>query len=169
MDCLDAIMTRRSVRTYTDEPVADEQVEALLRAAMAAPSAGNKQSWRFVVVRDEEMRARLAATSKFAGMLPSAQVAIVVCGDTGVELNPGNWVTDCSAAMQNALLAAHALGLGAVWLGVYPRDERMRAVSDLLGLPDGVLPLSMVSLGQPADSPRAVDRYDSARVHYERW
>ena len=169
MKCIDAIMSRRSIRTYTTAPVSDAHVEAILRAAMAAPSAGNKQPCRFVVVRDAEMRVRLAETSQFAGMLPSAQVGIVVCGDTSSELNAGNWITDCAAATQNALLAAHALGLGAVWLGVYPREERMRGVSELLGLPDGVLPLCMISIGHPAEERPAADRYKEAHVHHERW
>jgi nitroreductase len=169
MDCLEAIMTRRSIRSYTDEPVTDAQVETILRAAMAAPSAGNRQSWRMIVIRDAEMRARLAATSQYAGMLPSAQVGIVVCGDTSAELNPGNWITDCSAAMENAVLAAHAMGLGAVWLGVYPREERMQAVTELLGLPEQILPLSMIALGHPADSRPEADRYNSEYVRRERW
>jgi nitroreductase len=169
VNTIDAIMSRRSIRRYTTEPVSDADVETILRAAMAAPSAGNKQSCRFIVVRDAEMRARLAATSQFAGMLPSAQVGIVMCGDTNSELNPGNWITDCSAATENALLTAHALGLGGVWLGVYPREERMRAVRELLGLPDGVLPLSMISIGHPAEERPPAERFKEAFVHHDRW
>ena len=120
MDAMTTIMTRRSIRAYEAEPVSPELVETLLRAAMAAPSAGNQQPWRFVVIAERATLDRLAATSPYAGPLLRASLAVVVCGETLGERHPGYWVEDCSAAMENLLLAAHALGLGAVWLGYHP-------------------------------------------------
>lgn len=137
MDCLDSIMTRRSIRAYTDEPVAEDVIETILRAAMAAPSAGNQQSWRFVVVTGAGQRRALSEATPYARMIASAPLAIVVCGDTRAEKHPGYWVQDCSAATENALLAVNALGLGAVWIGVHPIEEREASVTAVLGLPEG--------------------------------
>ncbi len=170
MDSLDGIAGRRSVRRFGQEPVDDETVEKLLRAAMAAPSAGNQQPWRFVVVRDREVLRRLADASPYASMLPTAPVAIVVCGEPAVEKHVGFWVQDCSAATENLLLAAHALGLGAVWLGYYPVHERIAGASEALGLPDGIVPLCVVPVGHPKEEEKpAVDRYDATFVHRDRW
>jgi len=122
MDALEALMTRRSVRAYTDEPVADDQVLKILAAGMQAPSAGNQQPWHFVVLRQREHLDGLAAgVLKFGKMLGQAPLAsLFVCADVGREQHAGYWVQDCAAATQNILLACHALGLGAVWIGVYP-------------------------------------------------
>ena len=124
----DPVLTRRSIRKYTEEPVADEQVELLLRAAMAAPSAGNQQPWHFVVVRDRERLQAVTVAHPYASMLPGASLAILVCGDTGPKKWPEFWEQDCSAATENLLIEAERLGLGAVWLGVHPaRGTRRRA------------------------------------------
>jgi len=169
MDCMESIMSRRSIRNYTDAPVTEQELETVLRAAMAAPSAGNQQSWRFVVARDAATRERLAQCTPYAGPLARAQVALVVCGDTRDERHPGYWVQDCSAAIENLLLAAHAIGLGAVWIGVHPLPERAQAVREVCALPQGIEPLSMVALGHPAEDKPAADRYDPTLVHLERW
>lgn len=169
MECIDAIMSRRSIRRYTGDPVTDHEVETVLRAAMAAPSAGNQRPWRFVVVRDAAHRAALVQATPYAGMVAEAPVAIVVCGDTQSEKHPGYWVQDCSAAVENLLLAAHAIGLGAVWIGVHPVAERVEAVSRLCDLPEGVVPLAMIALGRPAEHKPAIDRYEPSWVHAERW
>lgn len=170
MDAVDAILSRRSIRKYTDEPVQDGDVETLLRAAMAAPSAFNQQSWRFVVVRDAEVRANLSKASKHAGMIAEAPVAIVVCGELSAERYPGTyWVQDGVAALENLLIAANGIGLGAVWVGVHPWEDRVAAVRDALGLPDGVAPLAQVALGHPAETKPPGDRYDPDLVHYDRW
>ena len=166
----DFIMTRRSIRKYTDAPVTDEQIKTLLRAAMSAPSAMNMRPWRFVVVRDGAMRQWIADNHPYAKMLPHAQAAIVVCG---VRRQPGAlkdyWVQDCSAAMENLLLQAHAMGLGAVWLGVYPRQERADMVAKALELPEDVVPLGIASLGWPAEERDLPERYDESCVHWEKW
>lgn len=166
---LDAILSRRSVRKYTDQPVSDESVTALLRAAMAAPSAGNQQPWEFVVVRDRHMLGNISRSQPYAGMAADAQVAIVVCGDTSRQRHPGFWVEDCSAATQNLLLAAHAQGLGAVWLGYYPVEERVEVLRELFGLPENIVPLAVIAIGYPAEKPAPADRFDRDRVHLERW
>jgi nitroreductase len=169
MDALEAIRTRRSIRAYTGEPVADDQVEAILRAAMQAPSAGNQQPWHFVVVRERAGLNLLADTLPYGKMLHHAPLCIVVCADVEHEANRGYWVQDCSAATQNLLLAAHALGLGAVWLGVYPREGRVAELRHLLAMPEGVTPLCAVAVGHPAEQVPPADRYQAERVHQEKW
>jgi nitroreductase len=162
-------MTRRSIRSYTDEDVSEEDVEKILRAAMAAPSAGNEQPWHFVVIRSRETMERIMQVHPYSAMLKEAAVCVAVLADLNLQKHEGYWVQDTSAATQNILLAAHALGLGAVWLGVYPRREREDGIKEILGLPDGVKCLSIVSLGHPAEETEEVDRYNSSRVHKERW
>jgi nitroreductase len=169
MDAMHAIMSRRSIRRFTPEAVEGATVGALLRAAMAAPSAGNQQSWRFVVVEDRERLDRLARTSPYAGLLTQAPLAVVVCGETAGARHPGFWVEDCSAAMENLLLAAHAVGLGAVWLGYYPDEERVELVRDELGIPEAVVPLGIAAVGHPAEEKEPADRFDPVLVHRETW
>ncbi len=171
MDAIEAIMTRRSIRAFTDEPVPEETVEVLIGAAMAAPSAMNEQPWHFVVVREEKARERLSTVSKWAGPMARAPVGIIVCGDTAALHYPGTiyWVYDCAAALENMLVAANALGLGAVWLGVDPWPERAAVVREVVAVPDGVEVLGMVALGFPAETKPPADRYDETRVHRERW
>lgn len=169
MDALKAIHSRRSVRQFTDEPVTDDQLEMMLRAAMAAPSASNGQSWRFVTVRDRERLDRLASATTFATPLRRAPLGIVVCADRLQLKYPGFWVIDCSAAIQNLLLAAHAEGLGAVWIGVHPIMPYRRAVRKAIGAPPTVVPHSMIAIGHPAALPEPVDRFRPDWVHEERW
>jgi nitroreductase len=169
MDCLDAVMTRRSIRRYTDEPVSDADIEVLLRAAMAAPSAGNQQSWRIILVTDRDQLKRLSKATPYSGMLESAPLGIVVCGDTRSERHPGYWVQDCSAAIQNLLVTANAIGLGGVWIGCYPVEERVENVRSICEVPEGIVPMSMVALGHPADRKAPADRYEPAYVHRDRW
>lgn len=169
MDTIEAILTRRSVRSFSDRPVSEETVQQLVRAAMHAPSAGNQQPWQLVVLDDRTLLERVAAVHPFAPMAAHAAVAIVVCGDTRLERHTGYWVQDCSAATQNILLAAHARGLGAVWTGIYPRAERVQAFQDLLHLPPEVIPLAMVVLGYPSQPVPPADRFLADRVHRNRW
>ncbi|NMC83577.1 MAG: nitroreductase family protein [Armatimonadetes bacterium] len=169
MDTLTTIMTRRSVRQYTGEPVDPALIEQLLRAAMAAPSAGNQQPWHFVVVTE---RAKLDAVPEFhrhAWMSANAPLAILICADISHARYPDLWPQDCSAATQNLLLAAHALGLGAVWTGVYPKEDIMKGLRDLCLLPDDVIPFSLIVIGHPVEPAPTEDRYDAARVHDNTW
>jgi nitroreductase len=169
MNALDAIMSRRSVRQFSDEPVTDEQLEVVLRAAMAAPSASNGQSWRFVVVRDRERLGRLAGATTFAKPMERGQVGIVVCADRLQLKYPGFWVIDCAAAIQNLLVAAYATGLGAVWIGVHPIAPFRRSVRKIIEAPPTVVPHSMIALGHPAHTPDPVDRFRPDWVHDEKW
>lgn len=169
MDCLEAILGRRSIRRYTDEPVTEEQIEAILRAAMAAPSAGNQQSWRFVVVTNERQLERLSEATPYSGMLAKAAVGLVICGDTRDEKHPGYWVQDCSAAIENALVAIHAMGLGAVWIGVHPVQERVDNVRRICEIPEGIVPMSMMAIGHPEETKPPADRFNAEFVWRDHW
>jgi nitroreductase len=169
MNTLQAIRTRRSVRSFTPKPVAEEAVEEILRAAMSAPSAGNEQPWQFVVIDDRRTLDGITEVNPNARMCKEAQMAILVCGDTTREKYPGFWVQDCSAATQNILLAAHDQGLGSVWTGIYPIEERVRGFRRLLGLPEHIVPFCLVPLGYAARGPPQVDRFQKERVHRNRW
>lgn len=169
MEAIDAILNRRSIRSYTGRIVSGDLVTQLLRAAMAAPSAGNQQPWHFVVVRDRPTLVEIAGSSPYAAMAGTADVVVVVCADLSSERHEGFWVQDCSAATENILVTAEALGLGAVWLGVYPVEDRVLRLRAILGLPEHVVPLSAVSIGYPATHPGPADRFDSKRIHLEHW
>jgi len=166
-DVFNVIYARRSIRAYTEEPVTGEQVELLLKAAMAAPSGSNLQPWHFVVVRKRDLLDRLAKTHQYAGLLRKAPLAIAVCGDT--DTSERHWVEDTSAATQNLLLAVTALGLGAVWIGVHPDQERQKHVRDVLDIPGHVNVLCLVAIGHPAEDKEPRTQYDQRRVHYETW
>jgi nitroreductase len=169
MDAIEAIHGRRSIRAYTDEPVTEDDVDVLLKAAMAAPSAGNQQPWHFVVIDDRSVLDAIPDYHQYAAMLHQAPLAIAVCGDTGEEKHEGFWVQDCSAAVENLLLAAHARGLGAVWLGVHPEADRVRGTRELLNLPGQVVPLAIISIGHPAEDKAPATYYSPERVHRNRW
>jgi len=169
MDVTKAIVSRRSIRKYTTEPVSDGDVEALLNAAMHAPSAVNEQPWHFVVVKDRETLAAIPQISPTAPMVKDAPVAIAVCADKNLEKFPGLWVQDCSAATENMLLAATARGLGAAWAAVYPFEDRVEGIKNLLNLPVNVIPLCVVPVGHPAETPAPVDRFNPSCIHYEVW
>jgi nitroreductase len=168
---LSFIFSRRSVRSYAQRGVPPEMVRALLDAAMAAPSACCKDPWEFIVVTDQKMLEAVAAALPNGRMLPQAALGIVVCGDLqrahGGELS--YLLQDCAAAIENLLLAAHASGLGACWLGVHPRAERIAQVRTLFSLPEHIVPVSVIALGWPAETPAPRTRYAEARVHHERW
>ncbi|ACV68492.1 nitroreductase family protein [Desulfohalobium retbaense] len=169
MELFEALYTRRSIRKYTDAPVSDEAIRELLGAAMIAPSAGNAQPWQFVVINDRTMLTKLSQVHPYAGMVQQAPVSILVCGDLRQEKFAGYWVVDCAAAVQNLLLAAHGLGLGAVWTGLYPQQERIDAVRSIVGLPEQIIPHSLIPVGHPAESSKKVDRFKEERVQYNGW
>lgn len=169
-NALDVIMTRTSVRQYTNQPISAETIDTLLRAGMAAPTAGNKQPWKFVVVTERALLDSLAEGNW--RMAAQAQAAIVVCGDTEnvfPEEGRDYWVQDCSAATENILLAAHAVGLGAVWCGCYPISERVNNVKRIFGLPTPIVPLSVVMLGYPAGEQHPKDKYKPENIHFNKW
>jgi nitroreductase len=168
---LQLIFSRRSVRKYQNKDVPDEMVRDLLEAAMAAPSAVAKDPWHFIVVRDAGTRKKIAEGLPNGKMLVDAPVGIVVCGDlqkAHCELI-SYLLQDCSAAIENLLLAATALGLGAVWLGVHPRDERIAHLRAIFSLPEHIVPVSAIALGWPLVKPVARTRFNSGAVHVEKW
>jgi nitroreductase len=169
LDALTAICSRRSIRLYTGKPVPRDLVKELLRAAMSAPSAGNERPWHFIILTDRAILDEIPRFHPYSAMLKQASVAILVCAEVTLEKRKGYWVLDCAAATQNILLAAHAKGIGAVWCGVYPSEDRVANLKKLLRLPDSVLPFSLVPLGFPAEQKEAPDRFDGSRVHDNAW
>ncbi len=169
METLQAITTRRSIRKYTGEPIAEETIHTLLAAAMSGPSTGNQQPWQFVVVTEQAMLKRLAAVPAYKMMLETAPLAVVVCADKTLSRWGEHWIVDCAIATQNLLLAAHDQGLGAVWLGCYWLDDRLPGVVEALQLPEHIIPFSVVTLGVPAQTLKAGERYQAERVHRDRW
>ena len=166
------IMTRTSIRAFTDQPVDEAIVEKILRAGMSAPTAVNRQPWAFVVVNEREQMERLREVHPYAQMLKTAQLAIVVCGDMERAL-PGAsqayWIQDASAATENILLAAHGLGLGTVWCGVYPNPDVLPKVKEVLGLPSSIVPLNIIPIGYPAENPTPKDKWKPENIHYNKW
>ncbi|MCL2679529.1 MAG: nitroreductase family protein [Dehalococcoidia bacterium] len=169
MDAIQAILSRRSIRRYTDKKVPDDAIKTLLEAAMAAPSANNKQPWHFVVVTDRKILDAVPAFHPYAKMLFEATAAILVCGDESVETTGSFLIQGCSAAVQNILVSANVLGLGTVWLSSHPREERMDGFRELFRLPAGVIPVALISIGYPAEEKLPSGRYDESRVHWNSW
>ena len=166
---LNNILERTSVRSYLDKSIEEDKIEKLLRAGMAAPTAVNKQPWHFVVVTDKSLLQKLAKANPYAEMVARAPLAIVVCGDMTKALD-GNarefWVQDCSAASENILLAATGLGLGSVWAGTYPSEERCAAVSEVLGLPEFLIPLNTIAIGYPDGDVTPKDKWKESNISY---
>lgn len=169
MEAMQAILSRRSIRRYTDKDISDQLVHELLQAAMSAPSAGNQQSWEFIIVRDKKAMEKIRIIHPYSQMLKQASVVLLVCGNVSREIYPGFWVQDCSAAAQNILIAANDLGLGAVWLGVYPLEDRVQGIRKLIDAPENIIPLAMIALGYPGEQPPPVCRFDESRIHKEKW
>ena len=171
-EAIDNIMTRVSVREFTGGKISAEQIDTLLRAAMAAPSAINRQPWAFIVVTDETIIAQLGEALPYSRCSNHPACAIIPCGDLSkaIEGEMGAfWINDVSAATENLLLAAHAMGLGAVWTGLHPDMKRATMVQQLLGLPEHIIPLCVVPVGVPAEHPALKDKYIPENIHYNKW
>jgi nitroreductase len=166
---LDFIFGRRSIRAYTAEAVSEEAVQKLLEAAMAAPSAAAKDPWRFVVVRNRELLSGVAEALPHGRMLATAAVGVAICGDLEAahDRQLSYLLQDCAAACENLLLAAHALGLGACWLGVHPREERIKQVREILRLEASWVPVAVVAIGHPAETKEPRTRFNPAYVRRE--
>lgn len=169
MDILDAIHTRRSIRKYQDKEIPEEMIETLLSAAMMAPSAGDERAWQFVLVTDQDKKAQISTVHPYVPMIAKAPLGILVCGDLTKQKYEGYWPQDCSAAMQNLLLAAHGIGLGAVWTGIYPMADRMEKFTSIFGLPDQIIPFGLAVVGWPAQVIPAKVRYTQDCVHHNGW
>lgn len=169
---LDNILTRVSVRHFTGEPVAQEQIDALLRAGMAAPTAVNKQPWAFLVIDQPDMLTAIGEAFPNSRVQNGASLAIVACGDLNKALEgeaQDYWIQDVSAATENILLAAHAMGLGAVWSGIYPNSERTDRAKQFFNLPEHIVPLCIITIGHPAEQPAVKDKYKPENIHRNRW
>lgn len=169
MDTIQAIFSRRSVRHFKNQPIAEEDIELLLKAAMQSPSAANSQPWQFVIIEKRDLLEEVTKFHPNAECLHQAPVAILVCGDERLLKKPNRWILDCSAATQNILLAAHSRDLGAVWLGIYPDELRIFEVKKLFDLPPEVHPLSLVAIGHPARTTHPEDRFKPERIHRNTW
>lgn len=170
MELYEGLISRRSIRNYTGGKISDDSIEAIIKAGMYAPSARNCRPWHFIVIDDREILKKIMSVHPYSSMLSQASHAIVVCGDKKAENGPGYYRLDCSAATQNILLAAHSMNLGAVWLGVEPREERINAISNILGLPSSVIPLSIVSIGIPSKKhPNLPDRFEKNKIRRNIW
>ena len=169
MDAIKAIMTRRSIRRFKDKAVEEKKIETLLRAAMQAPSAHNSQPWHFIVITERRLLSAIPEFHPYAKMLLQAPAAVLVCGDTRIEESIEYVNSNCSAATQNLLLSAHDLGLGAVWLGIHPREERVEEIRRLLDIPRYITPIALVALGYAAEDKEPEERFQPKRVHRNRW
>ena len=164
---LQAIMSRKSIREYSDKEIAPEIIDKLVKAGMAAPSSRDRRPWHFIVVSDRAILESLGNQLKNASCLKSSDKAIIVCGDD--ELSDNCWFLDCSAATQNILIAAESMGLGAVWTAVYPYDDRAEVVNKAFGLQKNIHALVIIPLGYPLEKGEAKDKFDESRVHYNKW
>jgi len=169
MNILDVIINRRSIRKYTGQEIPREVLMQLIKAGMYAPSAVNKQPWHFILVTDKKLLNKIADVHPHGSMLRQAAAAIVVLGDVTLAHTPDYMPVDCAAATENILLAAHGLGLGAVWVGIHPREERKNALRELFRLPDQIQPFSVISLGYPAENIPVPDRFRPDRIHENGW
>lgn len=170
---LEIIHARKSVRHFqVGKSVSQTLLDTLARAGMAAPSAMNKQPWAFVCITDRAVLDQLAEANPHATMLNTASAAIVVCGDMNKTIEGDAqtfWVQDCSAATENILLAAESLGLGAVWTGGYPAQERVTTISQILHLPENIIPLNVIVLGYPNGEDKPKDKYNKENIHFNKW
>lgn len=169
MDTLKAIFTRRSYRKYKSGEVSEEQIDQILRAAMYAPSARNKQPWHFIVIRRRDLLDALGTRHPYGKMLTEVNTAILVCGDLTLEESESYLLQDCAAATQNILLASHVLGLGSVWMGIQPREDRVAAVRELMNLPDHIFPVSLIAIGFPDESKEFPERFLPERIRRDVW
>jgi len=165
------MLGRRSIRAYCPGEVSEQEVQQLLEAAMSAPSAVARDPWRFVVIRNRQMLARIASELPNGQMLATAAVGIAVCGDLEVahDRQLSYLLQDCSAAIENLLLCAHILGLGACWLGVHPREQRIKSLTEILSLPASVIPVACISIGRPGEKKEPRTRFNADYVHFDRW
>ncbi|MDI6701156.1 MAG: nitroreductase family protein [bacterium] len=163
------LRTRRSVREYQNKDIEDKIIFEIIKSAMYAPSAHNKQPWEFFIVKNREKLNEIAKNHPYAKMLKKAPLCIVVLANTKKQPDSGYFSQDLSAATMNILLASWAYGIGSCWIGVYPKNERIEIVRNVLKIPEGFVPFSIVSLGYPKENPQTVERFDEKRIHTDIW
>jgi len=169
METMDAIFTRRSIRKYLPEPVSRDMIDNILKAGMSAPSAGDEQPWHFIIIDRRDLLEKISEMHHYAKMLKDAPAALLICADQNVPKFKDFWVQDCSAASENMLLAAHDLGLGAVWIGVYPAEKLVTGIRELFKIPEHVTPFSAIAIGYPAEEKPGRSRYETSRIHDNSW
>lgn len=170
MELYEGLLSRRSIRKYTGERIQNDKILAMIKAGMYAPSANNKRPWHFIIIDDREIMKKIMDAHPYAAMLAEASHAIAVCGDDTLQNGVDYFKLDCSNASQNILLAAHSMGLGAVWLAVEPRRERIDAIVRILGLPANIHPVSIISVGVPVAIPTNLpDRFEEAKIKRNKW
>jgi nitroreductase len=169
MEALENIKTRRSIRKYQDKSISEKMINEIITCAMYAPSAFDYQPWHFVVINKKEILKDILRVVTHAEMIKEASHAIIVCGDKKLEENEGLVIQDVSAATENLLLAAHSLGIGAVWVGIYPFNEIVNGIKKLFKIPDNIIPVSMIVTGYPAEKPEQPERYRKDRIHMNTW
>lgn len=169
MDLFKTLYERRSIRRYTGQQVSDDQLEKIVEYGMFAPSAVNKQPWHFIIFRDKSTINSINEVHPNSVMLNKASAGILICFDKKLEHDEGYGPVDCSAATQNMLLAAHGMELGACWVGIYPREQRIAALHKLFNLPEHVIPFAVISVGYPNEVKQKPERFKKDRIHYEKW
>ncbi len=170
MNTMETLLTRRSIRKYISSKVEEDKLNEILRAAMYAPSAMNLQPWDFIIIDNKEsLEKSIKAIPHGTDILKQAQAALLVCGDNQIEKNVDYIVQNCSAAIQNILLAAHELGLGACWIAIYPLQDVIESVKKNFELPEHIIPIAFVSLGYPDEKPEAGERFQRSKIHYNKW
>lgn len=163
------LFIRRSIRKYKKQKIPENMINKIIKAGMAAPSAGNEQPWHFIVITEDDMKQQIVKVHSYAEMLYHAPAAILVCGDIDRAKHGEFWIQDCSAATENMLLMITSLGLGGVWLGVYPREKRIEGIKEIFDLDDNIIPFSIVSFGYPDERKSQKDIFLNDRVHYNKW
>lgn len=169
MELFEALHTRRSIRKYTEEKIPEEAIKKLLAAAMMAPSAADARPWQFIIVTDQDKKDQIKDVHPYVGMIQNAPLGILICGDISKEKFQGFWPQDCAAAMQNLLLAAHASGLGAVWTGIYPIEDRALKFKRIFNLPDHIIPFGLAVMGWPDQKIKSEERFTEELVRYNVW
>ncbi|MEW5821323.1 MAG: nitroreductase family protein [Cyanobacteriota bacterium] len=166
---IETIISRRSIRKYTEETVSQEQINDILKAAMYAPSANNQQAWQFIVLDDHSIMDEIPTVHKGAEIIKKAPVAILICADSEKAAAKDYLPVDCALSTQNILLAAHSLGLGACWIAIYPREPRIKKLKELCNLPECIMPFAVVAIGHPAEKPETENRFDKNKIHFNKW
>lgn len=166
---MDILFSRKSVRSYKPDMISDEDINYILKAAMASPTAGNAREWHFMVIKNKKTHEEIMKIHTAAQMIKNAPAAIIVCAEPNVEKFPGFWPQDAGAATQNILLAATAKGIGSVWCGIYPREERVAKFQELLNIPENIVPVSMIVLGYEDGDTPLKERWEPSKIKYETW